>query len=72
MRKREMMLGKKVFCRVRSAYETKSVIGTIVKVCDNDNVYVLKLDHAVDFKNVTEYAYPTGSTILVTDSEIVK
>jgi hypothetical protein len=73
MRKREFrMVGKKVMCRVRSAVQTKTVYGTLVQQCNNANVYVLKLDHAVDFVNQKTYTYPKGSTILVTDSEIVK
>ena len=66
------MIGKKVMCRVRSALQTKSVYGTLVQQCNNANVYVLKLDHAVDFHNGRTYTYPKGSTILVTQSEIVK
>lgn len=63
---------EKVFCRVRSGYDTKSVVGTIVQRCDNANVYVLKLDHAVDFKGLAGYVYPKGCTILVNNSEIMK
>jgi hypothetical protein len=66
------MLGKKVMCRVRSAVQTKSVYGTLVQQCNNANVYVLKLDHRVDFVNGKTYTYPKGSTILVTKSEIVR
>jgi len=65
------MVGKKVMCRVRSAVQTKSVYGTLVQQCQNANVYVLKLDHRVDFVNGKTYTYPKGSTILVTKSEIV-
>lgn len=73
MRKREeKMVGKKVVCRVRSAVQTKTVIGTLVQQCNNANVYVLKLDHGVDFTNGKTYTYPKGSTILVTSSEIQK
>jgi hypothetical protein len=73
MRKREVrMVGKKVMCRVRSAVQTKTVYGTLVQQCNNANVYVLKLDHTVDFVNGKTYTYPKGSTILVTASEIVK
>lgn len=73
MRKKEVqMLGKKVICRVRSAVQTKTVIGTLVQQCNNANVYVLKLDHSVDFDNGKRYTYPKGSTILVTSSEIQK
>lgn len=71
MRKKKVMLGQRVLCRVRSAYETKSVVGTLVRRCDNENVYVLKLEHGVDFHNVTDYTYPKHSTILVTSSEIL-
>jgi hypothetical protein len=66
------MVGKKVMCRVRSAVQTKSVYGTLVQQCQNANVYVLKLDHRVDFVNGKTYTYPKGSTILVTKSEIVR
>ena len=66
------MIGKKVICRVRSAVQTKTVIGTLVQQCNNANVYVLKLDHSVDFDNGKRYTYPKGSTILVTNSEIMK
>ena len=66
------MVGKKVMCRVRSAVQTKTVYGTLVQQCNNANVYVLKLDHTVDFVNGKTYTYPKGSTILVTASEIVK
>ena len=66
------MIGKKVICRVRSAVQTKTVIGTLVQQCNNANVYVLKLDHRVDFTNGKTYTYPKGSTILVTSSEIQK
>lgn len=73
MRKKEVqMIGKKVICRVRSAIQTKSVTGTLVQQCNNANVYVLKLDHSVDFWNGKVYTYPKGSTILVTNSEIMK
>ena len=66
------MVGKQVMCRVRSAVQTKTVYGTLVQQCNNANVYVLKLDHAVDFFSRKRYTYPKGSTILVTKSEIVK
>jgi hypothetical protein len=66
------MVGKRVMCRVRSAVQTKTVYGTLVQQCNNANVYVLKLDHTVDFMNGKTYTYPKGSTILVTTSEIVK
>jgi hypothetical protein len=66
------MVGKRVMCRVRSAVQTKTVYGTLVQQCNNANVYVLKLDHTVDFVNGKTYTYPKGSTILVTTSEIVK
>lgn len=66
------MVGKMVFCRIRSAFETKSIFGTIVQRCTNENVFVLKLDHRVDFVNDRVYTYPKGSTILVAESEIVK
>lgn len=66
------MIGKKVMCRVRSAVQTKSVYGTLVQQCNNANVYVLKLDHRVDFVNGKTYTYPKGSTILVAESEIVR
>jgi hypothetical protein len=66
------MVGKKVMCRIRSAVQTKTVYGTLVQKCDNANVYVLKLDHTVDFVSGKTYTYPKGSTILVTNSEIVK
>lgn len=66
------MIGKKVMCKVRSAVQTKTVYGTLVQQCNNPNVYVLKLDHAVDFFSGKKYTYPKGSTILVTKSEIEK
>lgn len=66
------MIGKRVSCRVKSALETRSVQGIIVKQCDSPNVYILKLDHAVDFWSGKTYTYPKGSTILVTSSEIQK
>ena len=66
------MIGKRVGCRVRSAYENRTIQGVIVKQCDNANVFILKLDHAVDFLSGKKYTYPKGSTILVTNSEIVK
>lgn len=66
------MIGKRVSCRVRSALETRSVQGIIVKQCDCPNVYVLKLDHAVDFWSGKKYTYPKNATILVTKSEIEK
>ena len=66
------MLGKVVMCRIRSASETKSVYGTIVKSCDNQNVFVLKLSQSVDFFNGRMYTYPKNSTMLVTLSEIVR
>lgn len=66
------MVGKRVFCRIRSALETKSVFGTIVQRCTNSNVFVLKLDHSVYFVNGRVYNYPKGSTLLVAESEIVK
>lgn len=66
------MIGKKVLCRVRSAIQTKTVTGTLVQRCNNANVYVLRLDHAVDFVNGKTYTYPKGSTILVTNSEIMR
>jgi hypothetical protein len=73
MRKKEgSMVGKKVICRVRSAIQTKTVTGTLVQRCNNANVYVLKLDHRVDFVNGKTYTYPKGSTILVTQSEIMR
>lgn len=71
-KKEEKMIGKKVLCRVRSAVQTKTVIGTLVQQCNNANVYVLRLDHAVDFTNGKTYTYPKGSTILVASSEIQK
>lgn len=66
------MIGSRVICKIRSAVQTKSVVGTIVQQCNNPNVYILKLDHGVDFVNDRVYAYPKGSTILVLESEIVK
>jgi hypothetical protein len=66
------MIGKRVMCRVRSAVETRTVYGILVQQCTNANVYVLKLDHRVDFVNGRTYTYPKGSTILVTEKEIVK
>lgn len=66
------MVGKKVLCRVKSAYQKKSVTGTIVKQCNNANVYVLKLDHDVEFVNGRAYTYRKGSTMLVAQSEIMK
>lgn len=66
------MVGSRVICNVRSALQTKTVTGTLVQRCNNPNVYVLKLDHSVDFFNGKRYTYEKGSTILVTDSEIVK
>ena len=66
------MIGKRVSCRVRSALETRSVQGIIVKQCDSPSVYVLKLDHAVDFWSGKKYTYPKNATILVTESEIEK
>jgi hypothetical protein len=59
-------------CRVRSAVETRTVYGILVQQCANANVYVLKLDHEIDFVNEKTYTYPKGSTILVTKSEIVR
>ena len=66
------MIGKRVGCKVRSANESRHVQGVIVKQCDCPNVYVLKLDHAVDFFSGKKYTYPKGSTILVTKAEIEK
>lgn len=66
------MLGKVVMCRVKSANETKSVYGTIVKRCDSPHVFVLKLSQPVDFYNGKMYTYPKNSTMLVTQSEIVR
>lgn len=66
------MVGKRVMCRVRSAVQTRTIYGTLVQQCDCPNVYVLKLDHAVDFFSGKKYTYPKGSTILVTKSEIEK
>lgn len=66
------MVGKRVGCNVRSAFETRYIQGIIVKQCDCPDVYILKLDHAVDFVNGKRYTYPKGSTILVTASEIAK
>jgi hypothetical protein len=72
-RKKEVqMIGKRVGCNVRSAFETRYIQGIIVKQCDCPSVYVLKLDHAVDFHSGRTYTYPKGSTILVTKSEIEK
>jgi hypothetical protein len=67
-----MMIGKRVMCRISSAYQDKTVTGILVRQCDNTNVYVLRLDHGVDFVNSKTYTYLSGSTILVTDSEIVR
>lgn len=66
------MVGKRVMCNVRSAYQNKTVQGIIVKQCDNPNVYILKLDHAVDFWNGKLFSYPKNATILVTQSEIMQ
>jgi ribosomal protein L14 len=66
------MVGKMVMCRVKSAQETKSVYGTIVKRCNNENVFVLKISQPVDFFNGKMYTYPKNATMLVTQSEIVK
>lgn len=66
------MVGKRVMCNVRSAYQNKTVQGIIVKQCDNPNVYILKLDHAVDFWNGKLFSYPKNGTILVTQSEIMQ
>lgn len=66
------MVGRRVLCRVRSAFQTKSVVGTLVQRCNNANIFVLKLDHAVDFTGEKVYSYSKGSTILVAESEIVK
>jgi len=65
------IVGKKVICSIRGVVQTKTATGTIVKRCDNPDIYVLKLDHAVDFINQKMYTYPKGSTILVTQSEIM-
>ena len=66
------MLGKRVVCNVRSACENRTVRGVVVSQCNNPNVYVLKLDHAVDFLNGKRYTYPKNSTILVTETEIMR
>lgn len=66
------MIGKVVMCRVKSANETKSVYGTIVKRCDNSNVFLLKLSQPVDFFNGRMYSYPKNSTMIVTLREIVQ
>lgn len=65
-------IGKHVMCMVRSAYETKSVTGIIVKKNSCDNIYTLKIDHPVDFMNGRVYHFPTGSTMMVSLSEIMK
>ena len=70
--RRESMVGKRVICRIRSAYQTKTATGTIVQRRCNDNVFVLKLEHDLDFFNLTRYDFPKGSTILVAKTEIMK
>lgn len=72
MRKKEVaMIGKRVLCRVKSAYQDRTITGVLVRQCDNANVYILRLDHGVDFVSRKTYTYPAGSTILVTQSEIL-
>jgi hypothetical protein len=65
------MIGKRVMCRIKSDYQDRTITGILVRQCDNSNVYVLKLDTGVDFVNSKTYTYPAGSTILVTQSEIL-
>ena len=65
------VVGRRVMCRIRGVNKTRTIYGTIVQRCDNDNVYVLKLDHSVQFLNNKVYTYPRGSTILVTKSEVI-
>ena len=64
------MVGKKVSCLVRSAYENRLVRGKIIAQCDNKNVYVLQLDHSVDFLG-SKYSFRKDDTILVAQSEIL-
>lgn len=66
------MVGILVDCVIRSAGGNHKVSGEIIRQCDNANVYVLKLSHMVDFIDSKKYTYPAGSTILVTDAEIVR
>jgi hypothetical protein len=66
------MIGKAVNCIIRSSADNHMVSGKIVRQCDNSNVYVLELSHMVDFVDDKRYTYPTGSTMLVSSSEIVR
>ena len=64
------MVGKKVSCLVRSAHEDRLVRGKVIAQCQNKNVYVLQLDHSVDFLG-SKYTYRKDDTILVSQSEIL-
>jgi len=66
------MVGKIVDCVVKSNCGKRRINGTIVKRCDSPHVYILKLSHSVEFVDSKTFTYPKGSTILVTESEIVK
>lgn len=72
------MVGQMVNCVIRSASNNHMVTGKIVRQCDNPNVYVLELSHMVDFVDNTpglpdvRYTYSAGSTMLVTEKEIVR
>ena len=66
------MIGSVVDCVVKSAAGSHKVSGKIVRQCDNANVYVLELFHMVDFVDDKRYTYLAGSTMLVTQSEIVR
>jgi hypothetical protein len=64
------MVGKKVSCLVRSAHEDRLIRGKVIAQCQNKNVYVLQLDHSVDFLG-SKYSYRKHDTILVSQSEIL-
>lgn len=66
------MIGQMVNCVIRSASNNRMVTGKIIRQCDDPNVYVLELSHMVDFVDDKRYTYSAGSTILVTEKEIVR
>lgn len=66
------MVGQMVNCVIRSASNNHMVTGKIVRQCDNPSVYVLELSHMVDFVDDKRYTYSAGSTMLVTEKEIVR
>lgn len=66
------MVGSFVDCVVKSAGGNHKVSGKIIRECDNPGIYVLELSHMVDFVDSKRYTYPAGTTILVTQKEIVR